>query len=133
MARGRKKTVKPETTKTTPEITKEESKVPPIIKGEEVDVVKEEIEIVVEETKETKESKVPPIIKGEEVDVVTKRKEKTPKESFEESISKGAYQIYQNGVLICNSSPFIKIETYEKYFQISFRKFSYTGIEVKQK
>jgi hypothetical protein len=64
-------------------------------------------------------------------EVAPQIKEKSAQATFEELIAKTPYVIYQNGVMICHSSPYLAIKTEAKYFEINFRKFSYQGIEVK--
>ena len=114
-------------------------------------VAKEEVtnEEVTNETPETVEE-TPEVVENvaETPEVVeeapkAKKSEKTPeapapagkskKQTFEESIAKTPYVIYQNGIMICHSNPHLVIKTTDKYFEINFKKFSYAGIEVKHK
>ena len=94
----------------------------------------EEVKPVVEETKveevkpvvETKVEEVKPVVVAAPV-----AKEKTAKEVFEEAISKTPYTVFQNGVLVFTYNAYHDIKLTEKYFEINFKKYSYTGIEVK--
>ncbi len=58
-------------------------------------------------------------------------KEVSAKDSFLNSIATVPYTIYQNGILICTSNPYLDIKAEEKYFEINFKKHSYAGIEIK--
>jgi len=53
------------------------------------------------------------------------------KEMFEKAIEIKPFTIFQNGILVCHHSDFVKITVADKYFEINFRKFSYEGIEIK--
>lgn len=53
------------------------------------------------------------------------------KEMFEKAIETKPFTIYQNGILVCHHSDFVKITVTDKYFEINFRKFSYEGVEIK--
>ena len=53
------------------------------------------------------------------------------REMFEKAIEIKPFTIFQNGILVCHHSDFVKITVADKYFEINFRKFSYEGIEIK--
>lgn len=106
----------------------------------EVEAVEVEMEVVAEDTAEAVEPTAD--IDSVEVDVtveavepvaVEEIKSKSQKEMFEEAISKIPFLIYQNGIMVCHSNPHLVIKTEAKYFEINFKKYSYTGIEVKHK
>lgn len=72
-------------------------------------------------------------LKEEKPKTLKERKEAslTQKQIFEKSIEQTPFTIFQNGILICHHSDFVKIKLEENYFEINFRKFSYNGIEIK--
>lgn len=72
-----------------------------------------------------------PKVEEPKVEAKPEKKGLSQKEMFEKAIETKPFAIYQNGILVCHHSDFVKIAVTEKYFEINFRKFSYSGIEIK--
>lgn len=97
------------------------------------DTIPAENDVVAEAEAETPKAKkkqpkktVAPVAPQPVVQTVT-----TPRDTFEKAISIKPFVIYQNGVMICHSNSNQVIKTDAKSFEINFKKYSYSGIEVK--
>lgn len=90
-------------------------------------------ELEVEPTDE--EEMIEVVFEDEELVVVEEPiiESKSQKHMFEEAIAKTPFVIYQNNIMICHSNPYLVIKTEDKYFEINYKKYSYNGIEIKQK
>lgn len=72
-----------------------------------------------------------PTIEQPKAEVKVQNTQLSQKQMFEKAIETKPFTIYQNGILVCHHSDFVKITIADKYFEINFRKFSYDGIEIK--
>lgn len=72
-----------------------------------------------------------PKVEEPKVEAKPEKKGLSQKQMFEKAIETKPFTIYQNGILVCHHSDFVKITVTDKYFEINFRKFSYDGIEIK--
>lgn len=80
---------------------------------------------------EEKIEEVSVVVEESPVDATPLEVEVSAKDLFLNAIAVTPYTIYQNGILVCVSNPYLEIKAEEKYFEINFKKHSYAGIEIK--
>jgi len=101
----------------------------------------EEVELIVDISNTpleiTKEEVIEEVIeeklieeKKEDVEEKIVIKELSQKDLFLETIKTVPFIISQNGVVICRSNPYLVIDAKDKYFEINFKKYSYTGLSI---